>query len=255
MELAVQKREQFGKKVKALRESGLIPAELYGHSVENLHLAVPKKDFAKVLKSAGESTMIQLVIGGAKRPVMIHEVMVDPVTDEVTAVDFYQVRLDEKIKVKVPIVFTGEAPAVKEKQGVLVKALTELEVEALPADLPREITVDLMGLKDIGQNIQIKDLKISANAKVQLNSEFVVATVIAKMTEEEEAKLSAEADLAAVKSETEEKKAERLEKQTSEQKATDEKAAAAPAAGAPAAKPPASGAPAAGGKVAGPGKK
>lgn len=209
IELKAENREQFGRAVKALREKGLIPAELYGHGLKNEHLVVSKKDFIKVFKKAGESTMIDLVVGGKKHPVMIHDVAVNPVSDEINAIDFYQVRLDEKIQIKVPVVFIGEAPAVKEKQGVLVKAMNEVKVEALPADIPHTIEVDLAFLTDIGVDLHISDLKLPKSVKVLEDATFVVATVTARMTEEEEAKLAAVADVAAIKTEGEEKKAER----------------------------------------------
>ncbi len=223
MELAVQKREKFGKETRALREQGLIPAELYGKGVKNLHLAIPAKDFRKVFKAAGESTMINVLIDGEKRPAMIYDVAIDPVSDEILNVDLYQVRLDEKIKIKVPIEFIGEAVAIKDKGGVLVKAMQEIEVEALPVNIPRSISVDVSKLDDIGQSITVKDLDIGADVKALAEDNSVVVTVTAKMTEEEEAKLAAEVKPEEVKVETEEKKAEREAA----------KAAGAPAAGAP----------------------
>lgn len=209
MELAVQKREKFGKAVKSLREQGLIPAELYGRGVQNLHLAVLIKDFRKVLKQAGESTMINVILGNEKRPAMIYEVATDPVTDEILNVGLYQVRLDEKIKIKVPLEFVGESMAVKDKKGILVKAMQELEVEALPTDIPRSISVDLSKLSDIGQSIYVRDLGVAGDAKVLAGPDSVVATVTAQMTEEQEAKLAAEVKPEDIKVETEEKKAER----------------------------------------------
>jgi large subunit ribosomal protein L25 len=209
MELAVQKREKFGKAVKSLREQGLIPAELYGKGVQNLHLAIPAKEFKKLFRQAGESTMISVVLGNEKRPAMISDVAVDPVSGEILNVDFYQVRLDEKIKIKVPLEFTGEAPAVKDFKGILVKAMQELEVEALPTDIPRAITVDLSAIKNIGESVYVKDLALNSAVKSLVAPENVVATVTAQMTEEQEAKLAAEVKPEDIKVETEEKKAER----------------------------------------------
>lgn len=209
IELKADSREQFGRAVKALREKGVIPAELYGRGIKNEHLAVSQKDFVKVFKKAGESTMIDLVVGGKKHPVMIHDVSVDPVTDEIVSIDFYQVRLDEKIQIKVPVVYIGEAPAVKEKQGVLVKAMNEIKVEALPTEIPQKIEIDLAQLTDIGVDLHISDLRLPSGVRVLEDPTFVIATVTARMTEEEEAKLAATADVSAVKTESEEKKAER----------------------------------------------
>jgi large subunit ribosomal protein L25 len=209
MELVAIKREQFGRALKTLRAKGFIPAELYGHGVENLHLSVTVKDFKKVFKAAGESTMIDLMVEGKKRPVMIHEVNTDPVTDEVVGIDFYQVRLDEKLKIKVPLSFVGESAGVREKQGILVKAVSELEIEALPQAIPHSIEVDISKLTDIGTSVQVKDLSVAKDVRILIDPETVVATVTARMTEEEEAKLAAAADVTAIKSEVEEKKEER----------------------------------------------
>lgn len=223
IELKAENREQFGRELTALRAKGFIPAELYGHGLANAHLSIVKKEFIKVFKQAGESTMIDLLVAGKKHPVMIHDVTVHPVSDEIMSIDFYQVRLDQKIQIKVPVVFVGEAPAVKEKQGVLVKAMNEIKVEALPADIPHTIEVDLAFLADIGIDLHISDLKLPKTVKVLEDATFVVATVTARMTEEEEAKLAAVADVSAIKTEGEEKKAER------EAKAGETTDAAAPA--------------------------
>lgn len=228
MDIIVQKREKFGKATATLRRDGLIPAELYGHGIENLHLAVLAKDFKKVFKHAGESTLVNVVVDAKKRPAMIYDVQYDPVTDEVVSIDFYQVRLDEKLKIKVPIQFVGEAPAIKDHGGLLIKAMSEVEIEAFPQDIPRLIEVDIFGLKDVGQSLYVKDFVISDKIRVLVKPETVVATATAKMTEEQEKELEAAAGtgVEAVKVETEEKKAERTaEKQAGE--------AAAPAATAP----------------------
>ncbi len=213
MELAVQKREKFGKEVKALRREGFIPAELYGHGLENLHLSVPVKDFQKLFKQAGESTLITIAVGGDMRPAMIHDVSRDPITDEITSIDFYQVRLDEKIKVKVPLSFAGDSSAVKEKGGLLVKSMHEIEVEALPGSIPHSIEVDLTIIKDIGESVRVGDLKFPSGVKTHVVAETVVATVTEK-PKEEEVVAALEASVESVKVETEEKKAERAAKKS-----------------------------------------
>src|SRR5947207_4708399 len=113
MELIVQPREKFGKANKTLRKEGVIPAELYGHGVANLHLAVNAKEFRLLFKQAGENTVIELKVGDKKHPALIHDVKRDYLSGEVEHIDFYQVRMDVKTKVHVPIEFIGEAPAVK----------------------------------------------------------------------------------------------------------------------------------------------
>ena len=207
MELAVQSREKFGKANKALRKEGVIPAELYGHGVANLHLAVNAKDFRNIFKVAGENTVIELKVGDKKHSALIHEVKLDYLSGEVEHVDFYQVRMDEKTKVHVPIEFIGESPAVKEKNGILNKTMAVIEVEALPANLPHKFTVDLSGLMDLNQSIYVRDLKIPKEVTIHLAPEMVIATVTPPLKEEEVAPVPV--DVTAVKVETEEKKAER----------------------------------------------
>lgn len=214
MELAVQKREIFGEKVKGLRKQGFIPAELYGHNFENLHLSVPAKDFTRVFKETGESTVIKLKVERGKGKeesqeinVLVHDIQKNALTDEIFHIDFYQVRMDEKIRTHVSLEFVGEAPAVKEKNGILIKAVQEVEVEALPADLPHNIPVNLSALTDIGQNIHIKDIEISDKIKVLIEPETVVATVVEPVKEEE--KPVEEVKVEEVKVEGEEKKEEK----------------------------------------------
>jgi large subunit ribosomal protein L25 len=219
MDLQVKSRKLLGKKVKTLREKGLIPAELYGHEVQNIHLLVDSQDFKTIYREAGENTIVNLIIDEKKekKPVMIHDVAVHPVTDEVLNIDFYQVRLDEEIRIDVPVLFTGIASAVKDKGGVLVKALQEIEVEALPGNIPHDISVDVSVLKEIGDSIHVSDLVISNKAKILLDKDAVVVTVTEKMTEEEEVEASAEVDLEAVKTESETKSKEEEPKEKDDQ--------------------------------------
>ncbi|PIU98497.1 50S ribosomal protein L25 [Candidatus Wolfebacteria bacterium CG03_land_8_20_14_0_80_40_12] len=182
MELTVQKREILGKKVKTLRKQGIIPAELYGQGFENFHLNAPAKDFLRIFKEAGEGAIIKLKVkdGESKNKefnVLIHDLQKNALTDEISHIDFYRVRMDKKITSSASLVFIGEAPAVKEKGGILVKLMSEIKVEALPADLPRQIEADLNGLSEIGMNIRVKDLKIGQGVKFLINLETVVAVV------------------------------------------------------------------------------
>lgn len=183
-EIVAQKREILGKAVNRLRETGVIPAELYGHNVKNIHLGLPKKEFSDVFKVAGENEIINLVIDNKKIPVLVHDIQKNFLTDEIIHVDFYQVKMTEKIIVATPLDFIGEAPAIKEKDGVLVKAMHEIKVEALPTHLPHSIKVDLASLDDIGKSIHVGDLSISKNVKVLVEPQTVVATITEKTKEE-----------------------------------------------------------------------
>lgn len=185
MELKVQTRTILGKKVKTLRKQGLIPAELYGHGVKNLHLTLSAKEFQKVFKAAGESTIVNLLAEGGKTlPVMILDVQTDPLSREILNVDFFQIKMTEKIRIHVPIEFIGEAPAVKNFDGILIKTLQEIEVEALPNDIPHRIEVNLPSLDEIGKSISVKDLKLGERVKIFVNPETIIATVVEAKAEE-----------------------------------------------------------------------
>jgi large subunit ribosomal protein L25 len=132
MDLSVKPREITGKKVRTLRREGLVPAELYGHGLKNLHLTVGAKEFGKVLKEAGTTTVVTLVLNTEKKSAIIHDVKLNYLSGEVEHVDFYQVRMDEKMKTKVPLEFVGVAPAIKASGAIVNKSMSEIEVEALP---------------------------------------------------------------------------------------------------------------------------
>lgn len=206
----MRKREKFGKQVKALRKEGLIPAELYGRGLLNAHLSVAEKDFAKVFKEAGTNTVVTLLIENEKKPALIYEVMHDALTGEVAHIDFYQVKMDEKIRAKVPLTFVGEAPATKEKGAILNKSMADIEVEALPQDLPRSLAVDLALLDDINKSVYVRDLVVPKGVKVLVGEGTAIATATPPAPKEEEKVVEEVApDVSAVKVEVEEKKAER----------------------------------------------
>jgi large subunit ribosomal protein L25 len=217
MDLSVQKREKFGKAVKSLRREGFIPAELYGHGLENLHLTVPAKDFIKVWKQAGSNTVVNVLLEKKKQPALIYEVRKNYLSGDIEHVDFYAVRMDEKIKAKVPLEFIGEAPAVKEKSGILNKAMAEIEVEALPADLPRSFEVDISSLDDINKSIYVKDIKVPKGVSITVDPETVIVTVKPPLAEE---KVEAPVEVSAVKVEGEEEKAERAAEKAKGEKVT-----------------------------------
>jgi len=218
MDLLVQTREILGKKIKSLRKQGFIPAELYGHGLKNQHLSVPMKEFGKIFKQTGESTLIKLKIESGKEfNVLIHDIVKNALTDEISHIDFYSVKMDEKIKARVPLEFIGEPPAVKEKGGVLIKSMHEIEIESLPADLPHHLTVDVSRLMEIGDSLSVINLEVPAKVKILVNPETVIASIIEPVKEEEVEK--GPTSVEEVKVEAEEKKQEKQEKESAEQAA------------------------------------
>lgn len=197
IELNAEKRTILGSGVNKLRNDGYVPAILYGKNQENIALQIPVKDFHKVFESAGESTLIYLNVGGQVFPTIIHDVSRDPVKDNILHADFYKVRLDEKIKTNVPVVFVGEAPAVKDLGAIFIRNINELEVEAFPQDLPHEIIVDISSLENFGNQILVKDIDLGTSVKIEAGAETIVATAQEPMSEEE-LKASLEAPTAGV---------------------------------------------------------
>ena len=182
IELQAEKRESVGKALNSLRKDGFLPSVVYGHNFEAAPIQIKYTDFEKVFKKAGESTLINLKIGDKEEPAVIKDIQKDPLTDKIIHADFYKVNLKEKIKAKIPLVSVGESEAVK-AGGILVKTINELEVEALPQDLPHELEINLARLQNVGDHILVKDIFVSENVKIEADPEDVVALIQAPREE------------------------------------------------------------------------
>ena len=176
IELKVQNRTVFGKKARILRRDGLVPAEIYGRGTENLHVAVPLKEFMALYRTAGSHTIVSLATEQGTVPAVIAEVSRNPLTDEVLAVDFHAIKKGEKVRAKVPVVFVGTAPATKEG-FVIVEVVREIEIEALPENLIHEIEVSIDKLEKPGDSVAVGDLSISTTVKLHIPLDAVLATV------------------------------------------------------------------------------
>lgn len=183
-------RAERGRKTNKGRKAGAIPAVVYGKGINPESLWINRLDFQRLLKKFGESVIIDLQIDGKNgRNVLIHELQKDPVRGIYMHVDFYQVRMDEKIEAEVRLEFIGESEAVKSLGGVLVKNLDKVEISCLPADLPSHIEVDISAIKKFEDHILVKDLKVSDKVKIDLDPETVIALVTPPRSEEELAQL------------------------------------------------------------------
>ena len=184
--LAAKTRAERGRKTNKGRREGMIPAVAYGRGVEPQSLWINALDLSRLLKKSGESVIISLDIDGKNgRNVIIQEMQRDPVKGKYSHIDFYQVRMDEKIEAEIHLEFTGESEAVKALGGVLVKSLDKVEVECLPADLPSHIDVDISAIRTFDDHILIKDLKVSDRVEIKIDPETVVALVTPPRSEEE----------------------------------------------------------------------
>ena len=183
IELNAQLRTVMGSKVKQIRESGFIPAVLYGKGQESLSIQVPNKDFNKTFREAGESTLIYVNVDDQTYPTIIHDIARHPASNDIIHADFYKVNLANKIKTKVPVAFIGESQAVVDG-GIFIRNVNEVEVEALPQDLPHEITFDMSTLIAFGDQILLKDAKVNSKVEVIGHADEIIATVQAPISEE-----------------------------------------------------------------------
>lgn len=180
IQLKSKPRKLIGRKVKTLRAGGLLPANIYGKKIKSTAVSVDTKEFIEAFKKAGETGLINLEVEGEKanRAVLVANLQIDPVSDKPIHVDFHQVDLKEKVTAAVSIEVVGESPAEKTGVGTVVTYLDEVEVEALPADLPEKFIVDISGLTEVDQAIYIKDLQAD-RAKIELRAD--PETIIAKV--------------------------------------------------------------------------
>lgn len=206
-QLKADNRTVSGRAVKHLRAKGFTPANIFGKKVASLAIQINTKDFSKLFTQVGESTLIYLEVAGEKesRPVLVREVMNHPVTGLCLHVSFNQVDLKEKVTAPVSIELVGEAPAETNHLGILVQQLNEVEVEALPAEMPEGIQLDLSSLTEVGSQLLVSDIKVAKNIAIQTPADTLVAKIeplakeeiVEAPTAEGEAAVPAEGEAAA----------------------------------------------------------
>jgi large subunit ribosomal protein L25 len=225
IKLSAKIRKETGRKTNILRDSGRIPSVVYGHKVKSTLLDIDYKEFQKVLNKAGESSLIELDIEGdkEKRPVLIHELQKDAVTDQYIHVDFFQASLTEEVEVKVPLVFEGVSLAIKDLGGTLVKNISELEVKALAQNLPHEIKVSIDGLNTFEDHILVKDLVLPKDVKVLAKPDEIVVSVAQPSKVEEELAKEIEEKVEDVEKIEKEKKTEEVVEEEKAAKPAEEK--------------------------------
>jgi large subunit ribosomal protein L25 len=221
LKLEADKRDILGKKTRFLRRQGITPAHLFGHGLESLALQCDTAKLQRVIARAGRTRLISLGVKGDKetRSVFIREIQRDPRNGELLHVDLFQIRKAEKIKVDVPIVLVGEAPALKTKEYTLTHSLTSLSIECLPDKLPPQIEVDLSPLVEVGQAIHVRDIPLSPDITLHNEPDQMVVRVseirVEKVEEvvPEEVAAEAEAEAEAVAEEGAEEAAEEKPKE------------------------------------------
>ena len=189
----------------ALRNSGQVPAVFYGAGKKSTPITISNVEFKKIWKQAGESSAVKIKTGSEDIDVLIHEVQTDPVTSEPIHVDFLAIDMTKKIKVKVELVFEGVSEAVKSGVGNLVKVLHEIEIEALPKDLPHNLTVDISKLATVADTVVVSDIKLPQGVAAVTAGADGVASIVEQKEEGEEV---VPGDLSAIEVEKKGKKEE-----------------------------------------------
>lgn len=184
--LEAEPREIIGKQVKSLRRAGILPAILYGANVDPIPIQLDALKAARTLSGVSASTLIDLKVAGETHQVLLRDVQRHVIKRNMTHVDFLKVAMDVAIRTTVPIELTGTAPGVLEQGGILVPGVNEIDVEALPGDLPDRIVVDVSVLEEIDQSITVGELGIGAEVRVLTDLDENVAHVIFQAEEEEE---------------------------------------------------------------------
>ncbi|MFZ2299532.1 MAG: 50S ribosomal protein L25 [Candidatus Moraniibacteriota bacterium] len=199
--LQVKIRERANKHLDTMRKQGSIPAVMYGHGLKPQMFWVQYVKFSQLYAKAGESSIIEVTPEKGKTAnVIINDVQLDPLTSRFSHIDFFQVRMDEKLEAHIPLEFVGEAPAVREMGGIFVKPVDQILVSCLPKDLPHSFVVDISILHTFENHIQIKDLKIPSGVTILTEADTTIALVEAPRTEAEMAALDekVEADVTKV---------------------------------------------------------
>lgn len=184
--LSATTREVLGKKVKKLRLRSLLPAVVYGHGVDSGNITIDAKEFHKVFKEAGTSALVDLTVDD-KKPikVLLHEPQVHYLTGQPVHADLYAVKMTEKIETAIPINYIGVSPAVDELEGNFITSKDELNIKCFPGDLIPAVEVDISVLKTFDDQVRVSDLNLPETIEVMDDSEDVLCSVAAPISEEE----------------------------------------------------------------------
>jgi large subunit ribosomal protein L25 len=178
-----ERKDGASSQTTALRDGGSVPAVIYGPQQEPLSISIDARDFEKVWKQAGESTLITLTGVGEDKEVLIKDVQWHPLSDAAMHVDFYAFERGKLLTVSVPVEFIGEAPAEK-LGGIVVKSVYEVEMEVRPSEIPHTLEVDLTQLVDLQSVITVGDLKLPESASTTLEANDAIASITEAVEED-----------------------------------------------------------------------
>lgn len=209
--MVAEKRTVLGKKVKHLRREGILPANMFGKGIKSVSLQLPLKEFQAIYNKVHETGLVDLEVDGEKNPILIQNVHIHPTTHIPLHADFFKVNLKEKVRATIPVVAVGEPKAVTDKIGVLLQPLSEVEVEALPADLPENIEVNVEGLSQIEDSITVENLTLPEGVEIQAEPTemvFRIGELVSEEAEELAAEEEAEAQAASEEAQAEQEQGE-----------------------------------------------
>jgi large subunit ribosomal protein L25 len=195
--LAAEPRTVFGKKVRFLRRSGRVPANVFGNGVESRAIQVPTRETEHLLTHVPRNSLLSMEVDGAPITVLIKEVSRKPTTGELYHIDFYRVSMTQTLRMSVPVIPTGESAAVRRDGATLLQALDSVEIECLPGDLPTEILVDIEKLAAVDDSIYVRDLPVPAKVTILTPEDELVVKALAPTLEREVAEEEAAAEAAA----------------------------------------------------------
>lgn len=184
--LKASRRDVTGKGVKTLRRQGLLPAVMYGHNFEPVAITLDAHSATLTLNKVSSSTIITIDVDGDQQTVLVREKQRDFLKNQLLHVDFQVVSQNETIRTAVTVELTGTSPAVRDLNGVLVTNLTQVQVEALPRNLPERLTLDISGLDTIGSAIYVRDIVVPSGVTILTDPEEAVAVVTGAAAEVEE---------------------------------------------------------------------
>lgn len=185
--LKVQTRTATGKKNKQLRRQGIVPANIFGKDLESQSVQIKLQEFDRIYKQSGETSIIYISVDdeNKERPVLVNNIDFDAVTGSKLHVDFHQVNLKEKVTAHIPVELIGESEAIINNLGSLVHSVSEIEVEALPTNLPEAIQFDISSLKEVGDHLKVSNALTIEDVEIMTDPDITVVSISELQKEEE----------------------------------------------------------------------
>jgi large subunit ribosomal protein L25 len=180
MQLKASTRELLGKRARRLHGQGKLAAVVYGHNTTPTPLELDRLEFQKVFVKSGRTHLVDLIVDGKTEKVLVREIQTHPRRLGPIHVDFYQVNLEEKITVEVPVHLVGESAAVKRGDADVLQPIHTLRVECLPSDIPEAFEVDLTPLEEIESEFRVADLSVPKGVTVLLDPEELIVKIVHK---------------------------------------------------------------------------